>query len=210
LPAQARMMTTMTLSSSWSLAKPWNNNNDNDYNEDSDDKDVVIASTSKKNDNHNILFFAMVMVAVVVADKGVIHPRRCPLTSTPSGRRRGGDPLSSKPQSANDNKDNDPSLPAQARMTRTTCGHHWGCGQWWSFRRNLRQRGEEAKRQRRRQSWRRQEATQQPAGANKVGGKDGRVKRHMMKGQDDGRGRHANKVEGSRMGNNCGNIRQQK
>jgi hypothetical protein len=43
----------------------------------------------------------------------------------------------------------------------------------------------------------------------KWGGKDGRVRWRMTRGQDDARGRHANKVEGSRMGDNHGNIGQQ-
>jgi hypothetical protein len=103
-------------------------------------------------------------------------------------------------------------------MTRTTCGHCWGCGRRWSFRRNLRQRGEEAeveveaeleaeaeaevtrgdKRRRDNQMVR-----------TKWGGKDGGVRWHMTRGQDDGRGGHANKVEGSRMGNSRDNIYQQ-
>ncbi len=41
----------------------------------------------------------------------------------------------------------------------------------------------------------------------KWGGKDGCVRQRMTRGQDDRRGRCANKVEGSRMGNNRGNIR---
>jgi hypothetical protein len=43
----------------------------------------------------------------------------------------------------------------------------------------------------------------------KGGGKDGCMRWCMTRGQDDGRGRHANEVEGSRMGNNLGNIHQQ-
>ncbi len=67
----------------------------------------MIASTSKKNDDHKVVFFAQVAVAVAAADEGVIHPRRCPLTSTPLLRRRGRDPSLPKPQSGNDNQDND-------------------------------------------------------------------------------------------------------
>jgi hypothetical protein len=43
----------------------------------------------------------------------------------------------------------------------------------------------------------------------KWGGKDGHVRQRMMRGQDDGRGRCANKVEGLSMGDNRVNIRQQ-
>ncbi len=48
-----------------------------------------------------------VAVVLAVADKGVIRLRRCLLISTLSGRRRGGDPLLSKPLSADNNEDND-------------------------------------------------------------------------------------------------------
>ncbi len=41
----------------------------------------------------------------------------------------------------------------------------------------------------------------------KWGDKDGRVRQHMMRGKDDWREMHVNKVEGLLMGNNCGNIR---
>jgi hypothetical protein len=64
-------------------AKPRNDKNDNDYDDDNNNKDAVIASTSKKNDDHNIVFFAPVAVAIAATDEGVIHPCRCPLTSTP-------------------------------------------------------------------------------------------------------------------------------
>ena len=43
----------------------------------------------------------------------------------------------------------------------------------------------------------------------KWGGKDGHVRRHMTRGQDDWRGGRANEVEESRIGNNHGNIHQQ-
>ncbi len=89
------------------MAKPQKDNNHDDYDDDYDNKDVVITSTSKKNDNHNVVFFALIAVAVAVVDEGVIHPRRCLQTSTLLCRRRGGDPLLSKPRSKDDNKDND-------------------------------------------------------------------------------------------------------
>ncbi len=92
------------------MAKPRNDNNEDDYDNDDDGKDVVIASTSKKHDNHDVVFFVPVAVAITAADEGVIHPCRCPMTSTPSCRRRGGDPSLSKPQSTDDNKDNDASI----------------------------------------------------------------------------------------------------
>jgi hypothetical protein len=66
----------------------------------------MIASRSKKSDDQDVVFFVPFVVAVVAADKGVIHPCNCLLTLTPSRRRRGGDPSLSKPQSADDNKDN--------------------------------------------------------------------------------------------------------
>jgi hypothetical protein len=65
---------------------------------------------SKKNDDHNVVFFVPVAVPIVAVDKGVIHPRRCLLTSTLSCRRRGEDPSSSKLQSTDDDKDNDASI----------------------------------------------------------------------------------------------------
>ncbi len=135
----------MAFSSLQLSVKLRNNNNYNDYNDDDNDKDVMIASTSKKNDNHNTVSFALVMVAAAAAGEGVIHPRRCLLTLTLLRRRRGRDPSLLKWQSTNNNKDNMPQLPVQARMTRTTCGHCWGCGQRWSCRQNLRQKGKEAK-----------------------------------------------------------------
>jgi hypothetical protein len=101
------MMTTTTLSSLQSPVKPRSNNNDDNYDGINDDKDVMIASSSKNNDKHNIVFFALDTVAILEADKGVSCLHRCPLTLMPSRRRRGGDPLLSKPQSTKDNKDND-------------------------------------------------------------------------------------------------------
>ncbi len=103
------------------MAKPQNNNNDDDYNDDNDNKDVVIASTSKKNDDHNVVFFVPVAVAIAVADKGVIHPCRCPVTLTPSCRRRGGDPLLSKPRSADNIKDNDASIASASKNDEDHC-----------------------------------------------------------------------------------------
>ncbi len=67
----------------------------------------MIPSMSKNNDDHDVDFFPLVAVAVTAVDKGVICPRRCPLTSMLLGRRRGGDPSLSKLQSANNNEDND-------------------------------------------------------------------------------------------------------
>ncbi len=67
---------------------------------------VVIASVSKNNDNHDVIFFAPVMIAILVAEEGVICRHRCPLTLTPSCKRWGRDPLSSKPQSNNDDNGN--------------------------------------------------------------------------------------------------------
>jgi hypothetical protein len=89
LPAQARMITTMALFSLQLLAKPRKDNNNHDYDDDDNNKDVVIACMSKKNDYHDAVIFAPVMVAVAATNKGVIHPRRHPLTLTPSCRRRG-------------------------------------------------------------------------------------------------------------------------
>ncbi len=43
----------------------------------------------------------------------------------------------------------------------------------------------------------------------KWGGKDGHMRQRMTRGQDAGRGRCTNEVEGSRMGNNHADIRQQ-
>ncbi len=43
----------------------------------------------------------------------------------------------------------------------------------------------------------------------KWGGKDGHVRQRMTRGQDDESGRRENKVEGSRMGDNQGNIHHQ-
>jgi hypothetical protein len=100
------MMTT-TLSSLRSLAKQQRDNNDDNYDDNDDNKDVVIASTSKNNDDHDVVCFAPVTVAIAAADKGVICPCRCPLTLTLLHRRRSGDPLLSKPQSAFDSEDND-------------------------------------------------------------------------------------------------------
>jgi hypothetical protein len=90
------------------------NNNDDNYDDNNNNKDVVIASVSKNSDYHYIVFFVPVAVAVAEAAKDVIHPCRCLLTSMLLHRRRGGDPLSSKPQSTDDNKDND------ALMTSTS------------------------------------------------------------------------------------------
>ncbi len=75
----------------------------------------MIASTSKKNDDHDVVFFVPFMVTVAAADKGVIDPCRCLLTSMPLHRRRGGDRLSSKPQSANNNEDNDASIASTSK-----------------------------------------------------------------------------------------------
>jgi hypothetical protein len=214
------MITTMTfLSSLRSSAKPWNDNNDNDYDDDDYDKDVVIARTSKKNNDHDIVFFAPVAVAIVEVDKGVTHPHRCLLTLTPLRRRRGGDPLSSKPWSANNNKDNYASvastskndedhlrsslglrttveLPAQPEATRQRGGGGGGGGGRGGGGGGGGGGGD--KRRHNNQLMR-----------MKWGGKDESVRQRMMRGQADGRGRRANKVEGSRMGNNRGNIRQQ-
>ncbi len=108
-------MTTTTLSSLRLPAKPWRDNNNDDYNDNYNNKDVLIASASKYNDNHNIVFFAPVAVAVTAADEGVVCPRRCPLTLTPSHRRRVRDPLLLKLRSANDNKDNDTSITSTSK-----------------------------------------------------------------------------------------------
>jgi hypothetical protein len=88
-------------------AKPRSDNNDKNYNDDDDNKDnkdVMIASTSKNNDDHDVGIFAPVVVAVAAADKGVICLHRCLLTLTPLHRRRGGDPLLSKPQRADNTR----------------------------------------------------------------------------------------------------------
>jgi hypothetical protein len=74
-------------------AKLLSDNNNDNYNDDEDNEDVVITSASKNNDNHDLVFFAPVLVTIAAVDKGVIRPRRCLLTSTPSHRRRGGDLL---------------------------------------------------------------------------------------------------------------------
>ncbi len=74
----------------------------------------MIASASKNQDNHNLVFFALVMVVVVAVDDSGTCPRGCLLTLTPlsissqcARRRRGGDPLPSKPQSYNDDNGDD-------------------------------------------------------------------------------------------------------
>jgi hypothetical protein len=213
------MITTMTLSSLQSSAKLWNNNNDNDYDDDDYDKDVVIARTRKKNDDHDIIFFAPVAVAIAAVDKGVIHPRRCPLTSMPLRRRRGGDPSSSKPWSANNNEDNDASIASTSKNDEDHLRSSLGLRttvESLSQPEAMRQRGGGGgegrgggggggrgggggdKRQ----------CNHQPV-RMKWGGKDESVRQRMMRGQADGRGRRANEVERLRMGDNRGNIRQQ-
>ncbi len=111
-----------------SLAKPLSNNNDANYDDDDNNEDVVIASVSKNNDDHNVVFFAPVAVAVAMMDEGVIHPQKCPLTLTPWHRRRGGDPSSSKPRSADNNKDFDASIASTSKNNEDHCGHCRGCG----------------------------------------------------------------------------------
>jgi hypothetical protein len=176
----------------------------------------VIASMSKNDDNHNVVFFAPVMVAVAAADEGVICPHSCLLTSTLLPRRRGGDPSSLKPQSADNNKDNDASI---ASMSKNNKDHVQTLVGLWTMVELLAQpeavtcqeavpwiRGQEAEGEAEAEA----EATRGDATTSRCkqsgGGKDRRVRRHMMRGQDDGRGRLANKVEGSRMGDNWGNI----
>ncbi len=78
----------------------------------------MIASASKNNDDHNVIFFALAAVAVTAADEGVIHLPRCPLTSTPLHRRRGGDPSLLKPWSANDNKDNEATIASASKNNK--------------------------------------------------------------------------------------------
>ncbi len=185
-------------------------NNDDDYDDEDDDEDVVIASASKNNDDHDVVFFAPVAVAVAAADEGVVPPRRCPLTSTPSHRRRGGDPSSSKPRSADDNEDNDASIASASKNDKDHLRSSSGlrttveslvrpeavaCREAapWT-------KGQEAEAEARRDNQRVR---------TKWGGKDGRVRRHMTRGRDDGRERRANEVEGSRMGDNRSNIRRQ-
>ncbi len=148
-------------------AKPWNDNNDDNYNDDGDDKDVIIASASKKNDDHNVIFFAPVAVTIAVADKGVICPRRCPLTLMPLHRRRGGDPSWLKPWSTDDNEDNNTSI---ARVSKNDEDHLWSLLGLRMMVEPLAQPEAKRQRQRRRRRRRQQEATQQPAGANEVGG----------------------------------------
>jgi hypothetical protein len=112
------MMMAMTLSSLQLLAKPWSNNNSNNYYNHVNNKDFMIASASRNNDGHNVIFFAPLTVAVTAADEGVTHPCRCLLTSTPSCRRRGGDPLLSKPQSTKNDKDNDASIASASKNNK--------------------------------------------------------------------------------------------
>jgi hypothetical protein len=203
LPVPARMITTMTSSSSRSSAKPRTDNNDQNYDDEDDDKDVVIASTSKKNDDHNVIFFVPVAVAVAAADEGVIQPRRCPLTSTPSRRRRGGDPWSLKPRSADDNKDNDASIASASKNDEDDLRSSSG------LQTSVESPAQpEAKGQRGGGGGDKRRRDNQPV-RTKWGGKDGRMRWCMTRGRDDGRGRRANEVEGSRMGDNRGNIRQQ-
>jgi hypothetical protein len=82
------------------LSNPSSSDNDNAGN----DENAVIASARKNNDDHDVFFFAPVGVILVVADKGEARPHGRPPTSMPLPRRRGGDLLSSKPQSNNDDK----------------------------------------------------------------------------------------------------------
>ncbi len=199
----------MTLSSSRSSAKPRNDNNDYDYDDADSNKDVVIASTSKKNDEHDVVFFAPVAVAVAAADEGVIHWCRCPLTSTQSRRRRGGDPSLAKPRSANDNEDNEALIASASKNDEDHLRSSLG------LRTTVESPAQpEAKRQRGGGGGEgggggdKRQRNNQPV-QTRCGGKDGRVRRRMTRGQDDGRGRRANEVEGSRMGDNRGNIRQQ-
>jgi hypothetical protein len=80
------------------LAKTWSDNKDNNYDDNDDnDENVVITSASKNNYNHDVVVFAPFTFAITAADKGVTRPRRRPLTSMPLCRRRGKDPLLSKP-----------------------------------------------------------------------------------------------------------------
>ncbi len=104
------------------LAKPQSNNNNDNYNDDNNDKDAVIASASKNNDDQEVVFFLLFVVAVAAADIGVIRPCRFPLTLPLSRRRRGGDPLSSKPWIASDNKDNDALI---ASTSKNNQDHVW-------------------------------------------------------------------------------------
>jgi hypothetical protein len=74
----------------------------------------MIASASKNHMDHNVVFFMLVVVVVAAVGDGRTRPRRHPLTLTPLRdscqhvmRRRGKDPLSSKPWSYNDNDDDD-------------------------------------------------------------------------------------------------------
>ncbi len=94
----------------------------------------MIASTSKNHDNHNVVFFVLVVVVVAAADNGGTCLRGRQLTLTPlhiscqrTRRRRGGDPLSSKPRSYNDNNDsdndNDDKDPAIASASKNDNNH---------------------------------------------------------------------------------------
>jgi hypothetical protein len=94
------------------LLKP--RSNDDDKGNDNDDEDTVIPSASKNHNNHNVVFFAPVVVVVGAVDNSGTRPHGCPLMLTPlrvscrhARRRRGRDPLSSKPWSYNDDNDGD-------------------------------------------------------------------------------------------------------
>jgi hypothetical protein len=112
------MMTIMTLSSLWLLAKLQSLNNDDNDNNDNNDEDAVIASTSKNKNNHNVIFFVPVAVVVGVADKDGTRAHGCPPMLMLSRRRRGGDPLLLKPRGAHDDKDNDASIASASKNNK--------------------------------------------------------------------------------------------
>ncbi len=122
-------------------------------------------------------------------------------------RWRDGDPSLLKPRSANNNLDNDALIASASKNDKDHLRSSLG----------LRMTVElpvqpEAKRQR--GGGRgggggdKKQCNNQPV-QMKWGGKDERVRWGMTRGQDDLRGRRANKVQGSRMGNNRGKIHQQ-
>ncbi len=102
----------MTFSSLQSLSKLRSNN---DEDNDNKEEDAAFASASKNNNDHKIVAFMLVGVIVRAADKGGTRSCGHLPTSTPLRRRRGGDPLLTKLQSNDNDKDNDASIASASK-----------------------------------------------------------------------------------------------
>jgi hypothetical protein len=113
-PAQARTMRTTTLSSLQSLLKLQSKADDNN----NDGKDAVVASASKNNDDHKVVLFAMVGFVVAAADEGRTRLRGRLPTLMPLHRRRGGDLLSLKLQSNNNDKGDEASIASASKNNK--------------------------------------------------------------------------------------------